>query len=205
LQGSRSHLFLLFQFLYLAGKSRQFCPSGQHAAGTHGRTAGERTAGIDDLPVQRDDTEPVLISFRQSRRRVQIFRHDDSPQQELYHAGKPFLIPHQIARQIHKALVLFQTGFVQCLSPHGSQRQECGTSGVLLLQKADPLLGSVFVFHDQILHGTAQCGFQCHAVFLVGGNQLCHRAEYAAGPAAICPQDCLDAAAKALHVSFHIL
>ena len=99
----------------------------------------------------------------------------------------------------------FQPGLVQRSASDRSQRQECSTSGTLLLQKANPLFRSVFIFHNEILHGAAQCGFQRHAVFLVGGDKLCHRAEHPTGLSAVRPKNCLDAAAKALHVPLHIL
>lgn len=68
-------LLLLFQRLYLTGKRRQFRTACQHTAGTHCRTAGERTACIDDLSVQRHNAEPVLIRLCQCRCAVQILCH----------------------------------------------------------------------------------------------------------------------------------
>ena len=95
---------------------------------------------------------------------------------------------------------------MQQISPDGGQGQEGGSAGTLLLQIADATLGNVLVFHNDILHGSTQCGFDGHPVFRLHADQLCHTAVNAADPAAFPgTKNLLDAPSKALHAVFQIL
>ena len=196
---------LLFQCPNGSSKAVQLGTPCEHSAGALGRTAGERTAGIDDLPVQRHNAKAVLIRPGKRRCRIQILRHRNASQQKPDDLRILRIILHQIARQINEALVALQTGFRKRSAPHRGQRQKRRTSGTVLCQMANPLLRCVFVCDHQILHRTAQRRFQRHTIAGIGGDKLRHCAKNAVRLSAVCTEHRLDTSGKALHVSLHVL
>ena len=122
-------------------------------------SAGDRAAGIDDFPVQRDEADSLPASSGHDDRRVEIIHHRDTSQQIF----KNLLITIIEFDEIHShpaiSLLPADTRIrMDPLSANGSYRKECQSTGSVHLQCSDSFSGAVVIGNDDILHRRAKRG-----------------------------------------------
>ena len=197
LQLSLDLLAALFQLLQLAG-------AGEDAGIAVDAAAGHGAAGVDDLPVQRDDAEAVVVALSHLDAAVQILHHHRGAQKILYNGAVFFFITHKLRGDAHEAVLIFQPVFPQTAAADGVQRQEGGAAAVPLLQKTDGVLAVVLRVNDNMLQGAAQRDLNGHAALFICVDQVANGAVNAGErPRLGGTHDDLHRLGKALVLLFH--
>ena len=183
-------------FMHTGGTAAQLLQLGgtaQHARAAGRGTAGHGTAPVDDLTVQRHDTEGVFIFAGHGDAAVHILGDDRAAQEIVENVLILAVKLHQTGGKAHKAELVLHALLPQFVAADGGERQEGGASAVSLLEEVDGALGVLFPVHHDILQSRAQGDLDGQGVFTVGLHQVCHR-----------PVDAPQAILR-LHDNFHSL
>ena len=143
-QGER----LFMQFFYFYGTAEQTGISCQGAA-------GQRTARINHLTVQRNNAEPVAIAAGNRYGRIQILGDNNPAQNGVKHPLVCRLALAKRSRNPYKTRAAFQPLLLQYISPHGRQWQKGRAPLVLLLQQKNRPLCILLLTNNNILHSSA--------------------------------------------------
>ena len=196
-------LFIFQQSRPLAAELLQLVGPGQNAAALGGTAAGHGAAGVDELPVQGDNAQAVAVVFGHAHRVPQGLGHHGAAQQ----AGHDLLIagiePHQLIGHAHKARVpggsVLHDG-----APDGIYREEGGPAGIAALEHLDGTAAVLLAVNDDILGGGAQGSLNGQGTFLIGLDEVGHRAVNALDIAPLAlPHDGFHRFGIALVVLFH--
>ena len=183
----------------------QAARAGERARAARGRAAGHRAAGLDDLSVQRDDTEAVAVRFGERERSVHIFTHDRARQQIAHNGRIAVVKPDQTVGGAEAALPPVQTVLPQRGGADGVDGQEGGAAAVRAFEIFDAALAVRRRVHHNGGRGRAERGVDRGDEFILGRDQRGDRAVHAAHRAALrLLHDRLDRAGKALVVALHV-
>ena len=170
-----------------------------HAAGSG--AAGKRTAGVDDLSVQRDDAVAVAQVFGHSGGFGQILDHDDAAEQVI----DDVLVARVALDQIGGDLGGAGEAAGEAGALHGIQRQEGGAACALVLQKADGRTGAALVLDHDVLQSKAEGRLDGGLIAFFDGEDARHRADDAPQTTARSgAHDSLDALLVAVHVALQV-
>ena len=179
----------------------QLLLAAEHTDAAGGRAAGERTTGVDDLTVQRDDAVAVAKVFGHGGSFGQILDHDDAAEQVVDDVLVARITLDQIGGDFGSAGQ--PPGEAGAL--HGVQRQEGGAACALVLQKADGGAGAALILDHDVLQCKAEGGLDGDLVAFFDGQDARHGADDAAQTAACgSAHDGLDALLVAVHVALQI-
>ncbi|CCY68552.1 unknown [Clostridium sp. CAG:678] len=122
------------QIFYHICAGKDTCPF-RAAAARHG------AAGIDDLPVQRNDLKPVFVFLCNADGTVHIIRDHNARQQIADDLLIVCITIHKIACNGNKTKVICQVFFIQRSALYVGDRQKCGSAEVIGFQIIDCPLG----------------------------------------------------------------
>ena len=178
----------------------------ESARAAGGRAARHCAAGLDHLPVERDDAEAVSARPREGKRRVHVFAHDRAGQQISHDRAVFFLEPYKAVRRAAAAALTLQAAFAEEGRADGVERQESRASAVRAAQIFDALLAVFGGFHHDGGRRRAERGVDGGDETAFGRNERGNRAVHPGKTAARCLlHDRLDRARKALEVALHIV
>ena len=131
--------------------------------------AGQGTAGIDDVPVQRDRAEAEMPFAGRVEGGVEVFRHQHPSQQEPESRFRFGIAADQIGREAADARQLGQGLFVrpELRAADRIERQERRPACLLPFQEGDGLFGGVRRADDDILGTGAEGRFHGRHVFRI--------------------------------------
>ncbi len=169
------------------------------------RSAGQRSAGVDNLPVQRDDAEPVPVLPGDGGGAVEIFRNGDPAEEGIHNRSVCRIIRTELGGNTDKPPAAGKAALLKPAAADGSKRKECCTAAFCPLQKSDCVLCVLLIFGDNILHSSAEGGFQRDGIRLRNPDQAGNRsADPPQRPAGRLTHDGFDTAGKALQTAFKV-
>ena len=148
LQSRALAVHLLFERLNLLLQRADFLPAGEQSSGFGCRTAGHRTARIDQLTVQGNHPEFIGIFFGNRNRCVDVLRHRYPAQQVLHDGAVARLTLCKVACASNKTFHLLDARRCQLLRCDDRQRQEGRPARPRILQMADGVFCALLVLGD---------------------------------------------------------
>ena len=197
-------LFGGFQLLPLFFQLFQLVGTGEKAAAADAAAAGHGAAGMDHLPVQGDDAQAVSVVAGHADGIRQGFGNNGPAKQvinDLFVAG---IEAHKLGGNAHKAGIPHRR-VLHHGAADGVQRQEGCAAGIAALEHFDGKSAVVLAVDDDVLSGCAKGCLDGEGAFLIGAEQICHRAVDAADRSAFTlPHDGFHRAGVALVFLLHI-
>ena len=186
------------QSVYLIG-------AGQNARAAGRRAARHAAAGVQHLPVQRDDLRAAARGTRHGNRIVQRPGNDRSAEQILGKLAIFRIRLHQLRRHAHIAPLRGELPRCDALCTDGAQRHERRPPGVHALEQPDAGLAVVVRVHHDVLHRRAERGLDGGGIVVVRAQKGRHRPVHAAQyPARRLLHHGLDGLGKALIIALHL-
>ena len=146
---------LLFHFQALGVEPLDLVGAAENAGVLRARAARHGAAGVDHLPVERDELEAVAVFSGNGHGAVHILHHNGFAQQGGYDLAQAAVAADEFVSNGNEAVLILQPLLFELAPADGGNGQERGAAKAVILEESDGAFGVVFVFGHDVLQGGA--------------------------------------------------